>query len=459
MPHYSFIAGVVARIVPDPGLGPQGLPRGPLLRSPEPKIMVCLDLLIDDVDPSGPRSTVGGVETVAYRTPPPHHVIFRGEWAETISLSGLEVGDVMGASFSIIPWDPVTLAEAVRSCGPSAIPVLGEGARPVIFLKGSDGAVPGERPRYPAVTGRRPAPDLHGGSVTARQAPATDGGTGPLSAAPCEGGAGLQAAAPGEGGAGLQAAAPGEGGAGPLAAVPDEGGVRAPVSAPAGFNPMPFFTEADLADRLMALSEEDLAARVAALMEGDAAGWGERFPDPCESVPVSCCDRSPRQKSCLSVMEGGRSLLTGECLEPRPWAGPGGTGGGPGKDGRAPEFAASGTGGTCGIWGAAGISGTVGHDGTGDIWGAGGISGTVGYDGTGGRSGIGDTVGNGGTGGRFGIGGTVDNGGTGGRFGIGETVSNCGTGGRFGIGGTAGNDGTGGTGDASGRADGGNDSE
>ncbi|MDR1037390.1 MAG: hypothetical protein LBT40_12760 [Deltaproteobacteria bacterium] len=149
MTHDGFIAGMVTKIVPDPGRGPDGLPAGPLARSSDPKVMVCLDIFKDMVDPNRGRRTKDGVTTVEYRCPPPYHVIFRGEWAESISCSGLGVGDFLGATFTFIPWDNVTLATMARMCRPYLIPILGEGESPVIFRKGSERAAPRPDPQYP----------------------------------------------------------------------------------------------------------------------------------------------------------------------------------------------------------------------------------------------------------------------------------------------------------------------
>ncbi|MDR1080366.1 MAG: hypothetical protein LBQ79_05270, partial [Deltaproteobacteria bacterium] len=135
MPHVCFIAGVVTGIVPDPEKGPGGIARGPLERASGPKLLVCLDVVSGEVDPSAPRLTVNGEDTVEYRSPPPYHVIFRGEWAESLSCGELGVGDILGALFTYVPWDPVTLAEMARSSRAADIPILGEGERPQIFLK------------------------------------------------------------------------------------------------------------------------------------------------------------------------------------------------------------------------------------------------------------------------------------------------------------------------------------
>jgi hypothetical protein len=69
----------------------------------------------------------------------PHHLIFRGEWAEKLVFEGLEEGDLMGARFCSVPWDPVTLTELARSCPQGAIPVLGEGEGVEIFCRARDG--------------------------------------------------------------------------------------------------------------------------------------------------------------------------------------------------------------------------------------------------------------------------------------------------------------------------------
>ncbi|MDR2613478.1 MAG: hypothetical protein LBG06_11915 [Deltaproteobacteria bacterium] len=138
MPHDGFVAGVVARIARSPGRGPDGLPAGPLERSREPKLLVCLDLVLDPVEDGAERFRDGGREVVEVKSPPPYHLVFRGGWAEGLSRGGLAVGDLLGARFTYVPWDPATLSEIARLLPPWRIPILGEGESPVVFMRAGE---------------------------------------------------------------------------------------------------------------------------------------------------------------------------------------------------------------------------------------------------------------------------------------------------------------------------------
>ncbi|MDR3155061.1 MAG: hypothetical protein LBW85_12540 [Deltaproteobacteria bacterium] len=176
MPHDGFIAGVVTRIVPAPGCGPGGRPPAPPGAPRARKIMVCMDLVTDRVDPDAERFLEDGLAVVEAKSPPPHFVVFRGEWAESLDYGALGVGDLLGARFTWIPWDPVTLAEMARSSPPGEIPVLGAGESPGLFMKAAGphpGAAAGGRAardgeaalRGPGEGGRAPAAGAAGGGA------------------------------------------------------------------------------------------------------------------------------------------------------------------------------------------------------------------------------------------------------------------------------------------------------